>query len=785
MKILPAMRLRQLVPIFCMLLSAVSGAENLALGAKVFYAVSPDEPKDTVPSKLTDGKINTPPAGTGKNSDYFDEGRKNYSGRETMSSRLTVGWHWAASKNSEYGIALAVDLKKNCSIGKIRLRAASFTRSMYRFSLPREFVAAVSADGRHFYRIGSVCKVTSCGPDRLPPDAVVLKVRENRNFWQTVEFDAHGAEARYVGIIVKPEGFMFYLDELEVIAAPYDPSTDKTVYAPSRRIPFSVGNGLAQADSVCFRPYEDYLAVPEDGVCAPEILYFQDFRPKKAKRNYRFEIKLPAGVELVQTKLLAAQFKISQSAAVDGGRQYELTVRPHSFKAGWGRLLNAKYLGPVYFRSTGKIPARARAEFAVSDGEERFTPAAVPIRSIRFPVACANQPFSASITWMPDIYCMDWPDFLRVYRNIGFNAVPFFPYYWEMMRKIDPDAFSDAAMQIRADLVRQAGMQVIQVESALHAMIWKGEIPCTYKGARRLCLSYRGERYQDYLKRLEASSRTLRPDFVFWDIELASASIGGKTLNIAKCSRCAAGMKATGLDPQQYLYHCGDELYRDMRKAHADGCGRPFRLGQYDVFAGQTAYHRVWRFRENYPEILQLSMPALYTAGLFDVNHRRNRQQYKALGKNYIASAWVTPGVYGYCAPEKMEHLVYEQILNGGNLMLYSIYEFRTPMQLYYFARGFETLGAFTDLLKRGKPDPDYSCGNPALAATRFADDREELFFIANYSSPENETFELALPYGGVNVRTAEKLAPGKHRFSLAPAGFILLHAAKNDPDMK
>ena len=128
---------------------------NLALGKKVIYAVAPDKPTDPDCTKLTDGKINLPPQAS-KNSanEYFDEQRQSYSGRETMSDKLTVGWHWKGSKDTEYGLALAVDLGKAEVLSKIRLRAATFTRYMYRFSLPREVIAVGSMDGENFYRIG-------------------------------------------------------------------------------------------------------------------------------------------------------------------------------------------------------------------------------------------------------------------------------------------------------------------------------------------------------------------------------------------------------------------------------------------------------------------------------------------------------------------------------------------------------------------------------------------------------------------------------------------------------
>ena len=93
-----------------------------------------------------------------------------------MRDELTVGWHWKGSKDTEYGLALAVDLGKAEVLSKVRLRAASFTNYMYRFSLPREVVAVGSMDGKNFYRIGCVAKVTSELAEDLPEDAAKLKV---------------------------------------------------------------------------------------------------------------------------------------------------------------------------------------------------------------------------------------------------------------------------------------------------------------------------------------------------------------------------------------------------------------------------------------------------------------------------------------------------------------------------------------------------------------------------------------------------------------------------------
>ena len=758
---------------------------NLALGKKVIYAVAPDNPTDTDCTKLTDGKINLPPQ-AGKNSanEYFDELRQNYTGGETMSKNLTAGWHWKGSKDTEYGLAMAIDLGKAEVLGKIRLRSASFTSFMYRFSLPREVVAVGSMDGENFYYIGRVSKVTSELPEDLPADAVKLKVYEKRNQWRTFAIDAEGIEARYVGLIVKPEGFMFYCDEFQVLAGnKRNDERNKKLYAADNRQRFAIGKGLAAKDEVVFCPHDGELVVPEDDFFAPQLLYFRDFRSGKVKKDYTFYMTLPAGVELVQTPLLKAQFTTTVNLNSDKSRTLTLTPKKHQYKANLGRLLGGKYLGPIYFRLNGKLAADAVATFAVRAEDKFYTPVTVPVRSLKFPGKTpGKQPFSASITWMPEVYAMDWPDFVNVYKKSGFNGVPIFPYQWHYMKPARGTKFVEEARDF-AEKVRKLDMDIIQVESAIHAMVWRGEQPCTYKGAKVFCMSYRGERFQKHLEDLKNASKLIKPAMVIWDIELVGRSFGGNINNIMKCERCSKGVKESGLSVPDYILKCGNDIYSLLRKAHSEGAGYTPKFGQYDVFAGQKellkhAYHYAWDFDGNYPEVLDLAMPALYSAGLFDVNHSRVRDQYRRIQKNWVVSCWVTPGVYGYCAPKKMEHLVYEHILNGGNIMLYSLYEMRTPRQLYYFAKAFQTLGKYSKLLHEGKVDLDFKVGNNKVAVTRFASNREALIYIANYSSPESESFTLDLPAGSRIAASSknEKAVSGKNTFKLAPAEFVLIH---------
>jgi hypothetical protein len=123
-----------------------------------------------------------------------------------------------------------------------------------------------------------------------------------------------------------------------------------------------------------------------------------------------------------------------------------------------------------------------------------------------------------------------------------------------------------------------------------------------------------------------------------------------------------------------------------------------------------------------------------------------------------------------------MEHLTYEHILNGGNIMLYGIYDFYSPLQMYGFAKAFSTLDRYTTLLNNGKPDLNFNCSNAKLAGTKFKSDKESLIYIANYSSPETEEFTLNLSTGSVNAVSGKAISAGKQTFKLAPAEFILIH---------
>lgn len=763
------MRLFTMIMALGLLAARAETPPNLALGKPVFYSLAPDNPQDTTPSKLTDGKKNVrlvAETTAGANAAAFDEQRSNYT--ETMNNDQTVGWHFKFYGRENLGVNLCIDLGQPEKLGRTVLRAGSFTETVFRFSLPREFQVVVSNDGENFYRAGTIRKITTFGADAIAAGEHVLKVREDRNQWHEIELDLTGISARYVGMTVRPEGFMFYLDEWEIFAG--DPKApDKTVFAPEKRERFAIGNGLATRDAVVFQPTHPTFYVPEN-INVPTVFDFGDYRSQRSKEPYQFVMDLPPGVTLVESAFLKHQFDLQQE-----GNRYVLTPSDSAkkFKRGMGVMLGEYALGPLYFRATGTLAADAQAVFFCRIGAVDYTPSVHPVKSLLFPVVENRLPPFCAITWMTDFDQANWPDFLRSYSALGFNAMPYFPRYVEIL-----NGYPDISWQLTEQVAqaRAAGMRIIQNESPLHTMKNLGKVSCTYEGAKGFCPSYRGEHYQLHLQELAACCRALQPDYVFWDIEMMHRSFGGKPQNIMACERCAAAVAKSGKTPEDYLYDCGEEILRDLHNAAAGAITRPFQVGQYDLYAAQEHYQHFWMFSRAYPKSVQLSMPAAYTAGLFDVNHQKAQQEYRRLGQKWLASMWVTSGTYGYCSPHKMEALVYEQLLNGGNLCIYSFSEFTTPLQLYTMSKGLKTLSPFQELLERGKPDIDFKVGNDHLAVSRFATEDEALLFIANYSSPENETLTLNLPTQATRLDQPGTLPPGQHRLNLGPAEFMLYH---------
>jgi hypothetical protein len=767
--------------------------ENIAFGKKVVYSMPPDNPVDNpVQSKLTDGKINVSQKVTQKRTDgsnlVFCEERGDYN-RPEKRNDLTIGWHWKTMGIAETrGVNLCIDLGTNQPLKKTAIRLASFTQSMFRFSLPCKISVLLSSDGINFYHAGTLMKTSTYGMIELSANQKMFALDENVDGWYPLEFDLSGLSARYVGLNIVAEGFMFYADEWSIEpGAALNTEKNKLFYKAENRKNFPIGNNLAKKDALLFGPEDDLLSAATN-MEAPQLFIIQDHRVGDTSHGIEYVMELPVGMTLFQTSKLKKEFNITVKE-VGTVRRYELTPVLDIKTEQYLRVLRPPFFGPLYFRATGSIPPDSTASFFCRVNGNEYSRRIVPVKSFVMPVVKAKFPFFAAITWMPDYESIDWPNFLDNYKMMGFNSYPVFPRYWSSMIKADMGSESD--MVARISDAKKKNLKIIYNESPLHSMQGQGaESACTYSGAKRFCPSYRGVNYKENMNAIGSWAAIIQPDYLFWDIELIWTSIGGDPANMLKCKRCAARIKETGETPERYLLRCGMEIYKDLYQTVATNITNSFVIGHYDVHAGQKFeqkfwhfYQSTWSFPDAYPQYIQLSMPAAYSAGRLSLNHQVTKNDYEQLKKKWVSSTWITARTYGHCEPFKLEPMVYEQILNGGNINFFQMIDF-TPLKLYYVALALQNISNYEVLLKNGYPDISFSGNNSALYYSKFSTPEESLILIANYTSVKDEKFAISLSDKKVDVTVISPIdrvvtvQKNKVTGTLRPAEFILLHVS-------
>ncbi len=114
--------------------------------------------------------------------------------------KSTVGWLWSST-----GIEIVIDLENGISVDKIRVHSVGGGFADVEFP---EFIAVLVSDDAQKYEFAGLI-----GSDELKD---VRSVGHNRVPY-TFIIDDIGTRARYVKIVIRPEGKHFFLDEIEVI----------------------------------------------------------------------------------------------------------------------------------------------------------------------------------------------------------------------------------------------------------------------------------------------------------------------------------------------------------------------------------------------------------------------------------------------------------------------------------------------------------------------------------------------------------------------------------------
>ncbi len=175
-------------------------------------------------------------------------------------------------------------------------------------------------------------------------------------------------------------------------------------------------------------------------------------------------------------------------------------------------------------------------------------------------------------------------------------------------------------------------------------------------------------------------------------------------------------------------------------------------VGLYNSDPKNRIYHSVFEFNKIYPGIVDIAQPSLYIQGRPQIAAERIRFGYDAMQKSRIVP-WLSAGTYGEFAPELMEPMILESILNGASGVTYYKFNDFDPLDFYYHTKALALLASHEKLLQTGKPIT-YRGDNSTLHYTTFASEKEALVLVGNYDNSAKTKVTLALPFKGAKKAT-------------------------------
>ncbi len=688
--------------------------KNLAAGKKFVFSTEPNygltkNKEDEF--DLTDGILSKHPRGI-----WFD--------------KAAVGWY---SQEVTQGINLLLDLGKNENIGKVVARIQG-GGAQHMLVFPKQIEVYVSKDGKQYYQTADLQKLQPGEMDQSDFIKYYYLPEPGQAYVYPFSLPVN-AEARYIILRITGVASFFFTDQIAVIEAENTNSTDfnATYSQVPREVPM---------DGIQVGPRIGILAIP-DNMSAPNCFVIQDLRNIKNRKIQAFlNIELPDAVKL--------EFPIHKPEEKTGRRHYRFPLETQGKRP---------QTPMMYFKAEKPLPPDTRVRIYAECGDEPVRPQEFPIQVISMPeVKPPLQGFPIDLTWMGVPAQQDWPDFLRDWHKLGFDAVTCFPRYFRTEK--DQERLRSYLHQ-----ARNSGYKVVMNESPFYRMhidlADKSEIFSQLKDGKsnkNLCPSYTGEYYQQELERITGNVRLSKPDRIYWDIECWNN--GAADAIQRQCIRCNEAAKTSGLDIRTYLLQCGARILRDLKEAVRKGTdGGPMPLvASYNHQAGRGPHHHLFDGLELFPQYIDQFQPSLYVAGRPALIHKSIRLNYTASNGSRRIFPWLTAGTYGEFEPFNMELMIYEALLNGAEGFGYYWFgDFDTPLDFYYHAKALATLAPYQDILKHGKVrHPQGS--NPDLLYSMIENDKGALLLVGNYQKNTGDTM-LKLPFVPKTVRDLRNAA--------------------------
>lgn len=705
-----------------------SAGNNLIYGLPAWFSVEPNWGGASAnnPHRLSDGKLSS----------------SVHSGDYEAGDASRWGW-------SEKEVVILYDLQTPRSVQRVLVRFLGGLTLSPRVAFPREIEVLGSHDRKTFYRLGRLQKLLAAEKDTANWTSSYYLPENDEGYPYAFVMETPVDQVRYIGLKIRRDGHMLISDEIAVIESSEQPGVALEEYPQVELV--------LDTAAAFFR--DDHLWITEN-IVTPNWFHIDDARTD-IQSKIELRLDLPDTVEVLGWEGYIPEKEVLENGLV----RYSLPV--NTIRRGTVRSTQ----GPLYLRfheNHQETPEAQAKLLTLIDGEitrEQVT----TIRSLTIPDASDWQDwskFSISLGWMWDEWTMTWPDFFKAYSTLGFNQVPTFPRYLDNNpeRNVGVRFTREDKLEF-FNRVREHGLGIVYNESPFHVLQARKskshpEILNVVDGkpGRYLSPIYRGSEYQGEMERIADLFEAMRPDHIFWDIELWHTSL-------AEANRDPAFHKAieeSGLSREEFVKRLGVETLRDLkeavqRKSEQHNIPMP-TIGLYTNQPARPVYMEIYAWNQIYPEYIDLAMPSLYVQGNILRVHQVIRENASLLGNRDLIP-WLTAGTYGKYDPARLEFMIYETLINGAGGFTYYIYDDFDPRHFYSQAKALSTLSPYRHILLEGTHVHDFTGNHDALCYSMVATTAEGLILIGNYESNQPVAAQIQLP---PNTHSVVDLRSGK-----------------------
>jgi concanavalin A-like lectin/glucanase superfamily protein/cellulose/xylan binding protein with CBM9 domain len=500
----------------------------------------------------------------------------------------------------------------------------------------------------------------------------------------------------------------------------------------------------------------DYMFVANNMVVPNWFVCLAPGKELMQSKTYHI-VDLPKGIELLYVGRLPTKKQTGGGAAVydvkvlksvkHEGKPYNrykvtpIKIHPRA----------CLVVGPLYMRSSLADKTKSKIYFqSVSDiGTQKLESIALITR--KFPTPGMPEKIITSLSWMHVKYSMAWPDFLTSYPKLGFNTV-------QTHRQFDKIIDFDKVKRF-LNKARRAGLKIMQTENtflSLSRAESRSIDPATGKPAKNRkdrCPAYRGDYYHEEIQKLVDFGRSINTDIYNLDIEsFHHGAFQGKT---GQCTRCQAYFKRSGKKPKEALVDMGTEIMADIKKAllvmsKEENRPAPY-LGTYHTKPGGFVYSEIFDFDEMAKHGVDFAHPVRYASKNAD-DYGREMRKFRAMMKEGNIIPWLTAGyIVTNGSIEFPTEWVYNYVLETFGSGLRGTYWFDFTKfegsDMYYFAKGMESVVPIADLIWDSKPVKGVTCNKASVSATALKSGDSYIILLSDYTKkPGFGSLTVTLP---------------------------------------